>query len=327
MLGPKASIQELSGDYPQPPTRLTEIESYVRAVEDTVSKLKVGNGAKIIWADSLNKTKTPIAIVYIHGFGASNMEGDPVHRKVAEHFGANLYLARLPEHGVARENSMEYLSADLLLEGARQAYMIGKSLGDSVIVIGTSMGGALTLTLASERPDIKAVVLYSPAIREYGDGLEQFFRPWAKPIASRYLFENGIRKLPREQEKANYWSTSYHINGYESLAVLLRSKMTEKTFNKIKQPLFLGYFFKNDSVQDFVVSVPKMDEMFQQLGTPDSLKRLRQFPESGDHVIASSITSKDWEGVFFETVAFLEETVGLKPRRANEEKLLEMVIQ
>jgi hypothetical protein len=56
-----------------------------------------------------------------------------------------------------------------------------------------------------------------------------------------------------------------------------------------------------------VVSVPKMLEMYKQIGTPDPLKVKQAFPESGDHVIASSITSQDWEGVLEETIRFLEE--------------------
>jgi hypothetical protein len=48
-------------------------------------------------------------------------------------------------------------------------------------------------------------------------------------------------------------------------------------------------------------------EMFDQVSTPGKLKVKKAFPESGDHVIASDITSKDWEGVLNETIKFLEE--------------------
>lgn len=312
MLGPKASVQNLAGKYPEVPTNLIDLENFVIQKEDTVKGLKPGNEAKIIWADPLNKEKTPYSIVYIHGFGASEMEGNPVNRMLAEHFSANLYLARLPEHGIKREDAMKHMSAQKLMDAAREAFMIGKNLGDSVIVVGTSMGGALILNLASERPDIKAVVLYSPAVAVHGDRLDQFFEPWSKYIAENIKFKNGMNPNPRTGDKAKYWSEAYHVNSYESLAILLKSTMNDTTFAKIKQPLFLGYYYKNEKEQDFVVSVPRMQEMFDQLGTSESLKIKEAFPESADHVIASDITSKDWQGVLKSTIDFLENVAKVK---------------
>jgi esterase/lipase len=311
MLGPKSSIEKLDGEYPTLPTRLGELEAFVIEKEDTVKGLKPGNRAEIVWADSLDKSKTPYSIVYIHGFGASQMEGHPVHREVAKHFGANLYLVRLPEHGIDRPDGFRYLTAQKLVDEVRQAYMVGKSLGDSVIVIGTSMGGALSLVLASERPDMKALVLYSPAIEAKSKTLEVFFQPWMGYLAEHFQYENGTLINKREGEKAKYWSEQYHMNSYRSLAVLIKSKMNAATFNKVGQPLLLGYYYKNEQEQDDVVSVPRMLEMFEQVSTPISRKRKVAFPETGDHVIASQITSKDWQSVRDETIKFLTEVAGI----------------
>lgn len=324
MLGPKVERQELTIEYPEVPTRLTELESYLQTREDTVLGLKEGNQAYIQWADESNKRKTPYSIVYIHGFGASPMEGDPVHRFLAEHFGANLFVTRLPEHGIRRENGMEYLSPQVLANAAGEAYQIGKSLGDEVIIVGTSMGGALTLLLASQQPDIKAVVVYSPAITDYGGRLEALFSPWAQWIMEKTSMKNKVLHQNREGEKAAYWSEDYHSNAYESLAVIMYGNMEEKTFQKISQPLMLGYYYKNDEEQDKVVSVPKMLEMYEQLGTPTELKREKAFPKTGDHVIASSITSKDWEAVLFETIDFLENVVGIPANPKFQENIEEL---
>jgi esterase/lipase len=324
MLGPKVERQELTIEYPEVPTRLTELESYLQTREDTVLGLKEGTHAYIQWADESNKRKTPYSIVYIHGFGASPMEGDPVHRFLAEHFGANLFVTRLPEHGIRRENGMEYLSPQILANAAGEAYQIGKSLGDEVIIVGTSMGGALTLLLASQQPDIKAVVVYSPAISDYGGRLEALFSPWAQWLMEKTTMKNRVIHQNREGEKAAYWSEDYHSNAYESLAVIMYGNMEEKTFQKIRQPLMLGYYYKNDEEQDKVVSVPKMLEMYEQLGTPTELKREKAFPKTGDHVIASSITSKDWEAVLFETIDFLENVVGVPANPKFQENIEEL---
>jgi pimeloyl-ACP methyl ester carboxylesterase len=314
MLGPKIKKEDLTVNYPEVPTRLGELSDYVRSREDSVIGLKPGNEAYIQWADSSNKAKTPYSIVYIHGFGASPMEGDPVHRFLATHFGANLYVTRLPEHGIKRANGMEYLSAQKLADAAGEAYQIGKSLGDSVIVVGTSMGGALTLLLASQQPEIKAVVVYSPAIRDGGEKLNALFKPWSKFLMEKFAMKKSVLHQEREGDKKAYWSEDYHINAYQSLATVLYSEMNAETFSKIKQPLFLGYYYRSAEEQDFVVSVPKMLEMYSELGTPTALKREQAFSKTGDHVIASSITSQDWQGVLFSTIDFLENVAKVPPR-------------
>ena len=316
LLGPKESIQTLEGDYPVVPVLNIELEAYIDQKEDTVKGLKPNNEAQIVWADPSTKNKTPFSIVYIHGFGASQMEGDPVHRKLAEHFGANLYLARLAEHGIKRNNGFEYLTAETLVADAREAYMIGKSLGDSVILVGTSMGGALSLILASERPDMHAVLLYSPCIVEYGNQLDAFFQPWQGYLMEKAMTnEHGVLESRREGDKAKYWSEAYHVNAYSSLAVMLRSRMTAGTFSTVKQPLFMGYYYQDEENQDKVVSVPAMLQMFEELGTPEALKKKQTFPDSGDHVIGSSITSGDWEGVLEASIEFLEEVARVPASR------------
>ncbi|GAA0880158.1 alpha/beta hydrolase [Algoriphagus jejuensis] len=326
MLGPRIEKQELTINFPEVPTRLSELSEYVRNREDTVIGLKPGNEAYIQWADSSNKAKTPYSIVYIHGFGASPMEGDPVHRFLATHFGANLFVTRLPEHGIKRDNGMEYLTAQKLADAAGEAYQIGKSLGDSVIVVGTSMGGALTLLLASQQPDIKAVVLYSPCVRDGGEQLNALFKPWSKQLMETFAMNNSVLHDERTGEKKAYWSEDYHINAYVSLATVVYSEMNAQTFAQIKQPLFLGYYYKSAEEQDFVVSVPKMLEMYGELSTPAALKHEQAFPKTGDHVIASSITSDDWQGVMFSTIDFLENVAKVPARAEFQKRVDEMTL-
>ncbi|WP_194774329.1 alpha/beta hydrolase [Pararhodonellum marinum] len=316
MLGPKVDVPDLNGTYPTIPTRMADLEAYVSQKEDSVKFLKSDNEAKIVWFDSLNKSKTPYAIVYIHGFGASEKEGDPVHRQLAAYFGANLYLSRLPEHGLERPDSFRFLSSQRLAEAAREAYMIGKSLGDSVIIIGTSMGGALATLVASERPDAKAVILYSPAIRDRNDQLRQLFAPWGLDLF-KFSIKNEDKVIfeKREGEKAKYWSEYYHVNAYVSLGTLLKAVMKPATYQKIHQPYFLGYYYADETNQDDVVSVPAMLEMYEEVQTPENLKVKIAYPESKNHVIASRITSEDWESVCEDTKNFLENIAGVSPKR------------
>lgn len=81
-------------------------------------------------------------------------------------------------------------------------------------------------------------------------------------------------------------------------------------FAKIKMPVFMAYYYKDEENQDKVVSVEEMLKAFDELGTPASLKRKVALPNTGDHVIASHFTSKDLEGVFRESDSFLKEVLG-----------------
>jgi len=49
-----------------------------------------------------------------------------------------------------------------------------------------------------------------------------------------------------------------------------------------------------------------MLEMFDQLGTPDSLKVKVAFPDAGDHVIGSSLLSKSYRDVEKEVLKFAQ---------------------
>jgi len=85
------------------------------------------------------------------------------------------------------------------------------------------------------------------------------------------------------------------------------SEDDSSSFSAVACPVFLAYYYKNDEEQDKTVSVPAMLKMFDELGTPENLKKKMAFPEAGAHVIASYIRSKDWQGVERETELFLSE--------------------
>jgi pimeloyl-ACP methyl ester carboxylesterase len=157
-LGPRPERVNLYPDLPVVPTDLALLEKDVIESENLIADLKPDNEARIIWADSL-KRKTPYSIVYIHGFGASWAEGDPVHKNIAKKYGANLYLSRLHDAGLSNPNAFDDLTPQNFVDGAKRALAIGKQLGDSVIVIGTSAGGLLSVYLAAHNPEIKALVL------------------------------------------------------------------------------------------------------------------------------------------------------------------------
>ena len=76
--------------------------------------------------------------------------------------------------------------------------------------------------------------------------------------------------------------------------------------------MFLGYYYKDDRNQDETVKVSAMLKMYKQLGTPPDRKTKVAFPEAGDHVIASELTSGCVEEVIAESIIFGTEILKLK---------------
>ena len=89
---------------------LVKLEKSI-AESESKANLRFDNEARIVWADSLRKVKTPYSIVYLPGFSATWAEGDPIHKQIARHFGCNLYLARTAEHGVDSPRCTERYNA------------------------------------------------------------------------------------------------------------------------------------------------------------------------------------------------------------------------
>src|SRR5690242_20557546 len=168
LLGPHPSTPVYSNAMPAVPAEPAALVSYVQQ-QEAGHKIKPDNEARIVWANDSLQHKTEYALVYLHGFTASQGEGDPVHRDLAKKFGCNLYLSRLAEHGIDTTEPMVNLTSDNLWETAKQALAIGKQLGNKVILVGTSTGGTLALKLAAEYPDVYALILMSPNI-EINDG-------------------------------------------------------------------------------------------------------------------------------------------------------------
>ncbi|MDT8414836.1 MAG: alpha/beta hydrolase [Flavobacteriaceae bacterium] len=284
---------------------LKNLDNYLSQKESEIEGIKQDNQAKVIWAKDFYQQKSTISFVYLHGFGASHKEGEPVMSMLSEKYNANVYMARLKEHGINRANSFEYLSPENYIASALEALEIGKMLGEKVILVSTSTGGTLSLILASQDKDILALILYSPFIDLLNPAMGAIILPGGKENFVKAI-GGEIQKQQRPEEEAKYWSTSYHVNGYVSLIKMVKENMVKETFSKITLPVFLGYYYKNKEEQDKVVSVPAMLSMFEELGTADINKTKIAFPNVDNHVIASSLRSKDWQSVYDETVKFID---------------------
>jgi alpha-beta hydrolase superfamily lysophospholipase len=103
------------------------------------------------------------AVVLLHGLTNCPEQfralGDRLHER-----GANVYIPRLPEHGLADRmtTALARLDARALCAATDEAVDIGRGLGDSVIVVGLCIGGSMAAWAAQERADVARVVAIAP---------------------------------------------------------------------------------------------------------------------------------------------------------------------
>jgi len=312
-LGPQPTTPKYNNELPGIPSDAIELEKYI-ANNEAKHKLKPDNEARILWYNDSVKEKTEYAVVYLHGFSASQEEGDPVHYEFAKKFGSNLYLARLAEHGVDTTDPLANFTAEKSWRSAVEAYAIGKQLGKKIILMSTSTGSTLALKLCAEFPDIAANIMMSPNIAINDPNAWMANNHWGLQIAYLVVGKHKVADDTTALYK-QYWNQRYSTNSLVQLEELLESTMKESTFKKVTQPSLMLYYFKDDDHQDDVVKVSAMKRMFAQLAAPDRLKRQVAIPNAENHVLSSPIKSKDVQSVKNEVEKFAIEILRLQSKQ------------
>ena len=291
-------------------TDLVALEDSIRRAEIALP-IKPDNEARIIWHTP--HVKTPYAMVYLHGNGASQEEGDPIHEALAARYGCNLFLPRLAGHGLEGDDPMMDLTADAWVQSALDAIMVGKALGEKVILVSCSTGSTLALYLAARYPDlVDGHILLSPNIDMRDPRAFLLSGPWglqfarAVRLGKYYEWEAPLAAHP-------YWYTRYRLEGLTVLKTMIDAMMVDETFAAVDDPVLLTYYFRDDKHQDDIVSVHRMREMYAAFGTPVSLKRDIALPDANTHIIASDMFNQNLEPLWTVLVQFCEEVLQLTP--------------
>lgn len=311
LAGPTFPKPELKSDLPK--LEIADFEQYVKNY-DSGKRIKPDNESRVIWANDSLKTKTDYCLLYLHGFSASWFEGEPVHRDFAKRYGMNLYIPLLAAHGIDATDPLVDMTPDKLYESAKEALVAAQNLGKKVILMSTSTGGTLSLKLAADFPDlVSALILYSPNIAINNGAAAILSKPWGLQIARQVSHSKyRVTNPDSTSEECKYWYCKYRLEGVVYLQQLVEASMTKETFAKVKQPVFLGYYYKDEQHQDPTVRVDAMLKMFDELGTPENLKEKVSFPEAECHPIASKLFSKSWQKLEQASYRFAEEKLGVK---------------
>jgi len=310
LLGPSPKFTHTESGLPIVPQAPEALEKYIAEKENN-PRIKPDNQARIIWNDS-SKSKTPYSIVYLHGFRASQKEGDPIHKRIAKAFGCNLYLNRLPEHGIDTTDAFINFTADKFWANVKESLAIGKAIGDKVIIISTSTGGTGAIYLASQFPDdVYAIVNMSPNIEINNPTAFILNNHWGVQLAK--LSSGGdYLEFVEDSITSKYWTPKIRIESLAHLEEFVEKTMTSETFSKVKTPSLTLYYYKNEAEQDPVLRVSAMQKMHEQLATNDSLKAAFAIPSAGAHCMGSYLTSKEIEAVYTKIEEFLTKQLKLK---------------
>ena len=125
-----------------PATVSADLDGWLAEREAAVAGLKDGAQKEIVWADPATKARTPLAIVYIHGFSATKWETRPLPDKVAAGLGANLFFTRLTGHG-GDGAMLASASMNDWINDVAEAIAVGERIGEKIVIIGASTGGTL----------------------------------------------------------------------------------------------------------------------------------------------------------------------------------------
>ncbi len=196
--------------------------SYLARTEADVPNLRSNAEKEIVWAYPLSKAKTPIALVYVHGFSAAKGELRPLVDDVAKKIGANLFYTRLSGHGRNGAAMGEATVGDWVDDMA-EAMAIGRRIGERVVVIGSSTGATLA-TLAASRPDLSqdmaGLVALSP---NYGLQNWRSFAltlPFARKLLP-YLQDETYSYTPLNDAFTTNWTVSYPTSALLPMARLV----------------------------------------------------------------------------------------------------------
>jgi esterase/lipase len=294
------------------------VGNYVEALNSQPGlKIRPGCEAKILWANDSTRQATEYVLLYLHGFSASWREGYPVNEEFAKNFGCNAFFVRLASHGVVSENPLIDMTPERLYESAKEALVVAHQLGQKVVIMGCSTGCTLGLKLAADFPElVYGMILYSPNVQIKNKTAVLLSGPWGLQIARLNLGSKfRVTADDPNGEVCKYWNCSYRAEGIVYLQQLLDATMNQKQFAKVKCPVFMGYYFKDEQNQDNVVEVKASLKMFKELGTPETQKRSVDFPNAGNHVLCSTLLSGAVPEVRNATFQFAEEVLGLRSNK------------
>ncbi|MBL6846742.1 MAG: alpha/beta hydrolase, partial [Alphaproteobacteria bacterium] len=237
-----------------------DLDKYLKNNEKNIPNIKQGVEKRIIWSGKKNK-KTPISIIYIHGFSASSEEARPLPDMLANELKSNIFYTRLTGHGRDKD-AMGKSSIKEWVKDLHEAIEIGTRIGNQIIIMSTSTGGTLSSIAAIESTlskNILGFIFVSPNF-----GINHKLASLITWPLSEYWLSLIIGKTTESKARndlnAKYWTLAYPTDALIPMAKLVK-KIKKQDFTKVKIPA-LFYF----SLDDKVVKADETQKFIQKWG-------------------------------------------------------------
>lgn len=253
--------------------------------------VRAGDAEKFL---RLKHGKTPIAILYLHGFGSAPAEGEAVVDWLAKDLKANVYYPRLPGHGLDDPDAHAEAGFNQWLDTSEQAFeQVHGWLGDRVLLVGTSMGGLLATWLAARHPDrVAGVILASPFYDWASPSGFLMERPLGPPLARlRYgsIRDAGWSADPdgrKHEFYGKHWTIEQRWSALRNLGDLRRWVVNDDVLAHVQAPVLLLHHPGDDAA-----SVGAMQRTFEQFAAHPASRMVAI--EDGHHILLSKYVRTD----------------------------------
>lgn len=269
------------------PSQLTDdLDAYLADSEAADADAQPHATKEIVWAYPASKAKTPLALVYVHGFSATKGEVRPVPDMAAKALGANLFYTRLEGHGAGSE-AMAKPTVQDWMDDTAEAIEIGTRIGEKVIIIGVSTGAPLA-AIAALHPELKdkiaGYILISSNFKLQNPAGPLLTLPYARNWIP--LVAGAERSFETSNDlHAKFWTSTYPTTAVLPMAALVKHSRSLPYENIDKPALFI--YAEADTVVDNTVSKQFLDRW----GGETQLHLVEGADDRYNHVIAGDALS------------------------------------
>ena len=288
LLGPRPRINVDSRPSPPVPNQLAEMDQWLLDQESRFDDIVDGAEKAIYWANPEQPESTEVAIVYLHGLSATRQEISPVPEDVAKALNANIYMARIDGHGRGSA-AMGDFGADEWITSTWEAWHVAKTLGNKVIIIGTSTGVTLASWLINQpgvSDQVESMVFVSPNYGPKDSSSAALTYPWAETWVP-WIKGDTHSWEPKNEMQAKYWTTSYPVRALHQMQALVEWARNQD-YSGINIPTLFIY-----SDYDEVVEPKYTDEIYLQWGGAKERMNIDYMDNSSNHVIAGDILAPE----------------------------------